>query len=155
MRYARVVHDLASTDLARDDTAGVLSVALARACEHASLDSTIDAEIQIHGDPSPLPPETATALVRTARGALANVVEHSGATQATVSLTYHPDSVRLDVRDNGCGFDQRKIDRANGRGRGLHGIESRARLFGGHLTVESTPGEGTAIAVSIPLDPHP
>lgn len=148
----RVVHDLASTDLSTDSTGVALSAALARTCDQLALDSDISTDLQIHGDPVPLPAETATALVRTARGALANVLEHSGATRATVSLTYQPDSILLDVRDNGCGFNRPKVNSNNGRGRGLAGIESRAQLFGGQLTVESSPGEGTAVAVSIPLD---
>lgn len=151
----QVVNDLASDELTSDGAGLALSAALARTCDQASLDSTVTTEVHIHGDPTPLPADTATALVRTARGALANVVEHSGATQATVSLTYQPDSVRLDIRDNGRGFDRRKINNTNGRGRGLEGIASRARLFGGHLTVESSPGEGTAVAMSIPFDPQP
>ena len=44
-------------------------------------------------------------MVRTARGALANVVEHAAATRAVVSLTYLSDEVLLDVRDDGRGFD--------------------------------------------------
>ncbi len=149
-----VVHDLASAELA-DDTGDALPSALARTCQQTVLDSEIVTDLQIHGDPIPVPPDTATALVRSARGALANVVEHSGATRATVSLTYQSDSVLLDVRDNGTGFATSSIQPSNGRGRGLAGIESRAKLFGGQLSVESAPGEGTAIAVSIPLEPRP
>ncbi len=149
----RVVHDLASAELA-DGTGLALSTALAQVCEDITIDSEVVTDLQIHGDPRPVPPDRATALVRSARGAMANVVEHSGATRATVSLTYQPDSVLLDVRDNGRGFTEPANNRANGRGRGLSGIESRAQLFGGHLAVESTPGEGTAVAVSIPLEPR-
>ena len=146
----RVVHDLASAELAIDGSGTALSSALARACEQAAIDSVVTTELQIHGDPVPLAPETATALVRSARGALANVIEHSGASHATVSLTYQPDSILLDVRDNGRGFTRPETVGSNGRGRGLAGIESRAKLFGGTLTIESSPGEGTAVAVSIP-----
>lgn len=148
-----VVHDLASAELDGDGGDAALPSAIARTCEQTALDSDITTDLQIHGDPIPIPPDTATALVRSARGALANVVEHSGASRATVSLTYQSDSVLLDVRDNGTGFTS-SADRSNGRGRGLAGIESRAKLFGGRLTVESAPGEGTAIAVSIPLEPR-
>ena len=83
-------------------------------------------------------------------GALANVVEHARATEATLSLTYQPDSVSLDVCDNGLGFDPRTVTRTNFRGRGLNGIRSRAEYFGGNVAVESVPGEGTALAISLP-----
>ncbi|MEO6122163.1 MAG: ATP-binding protein [Ilumatobacteraceae bacterium] len=92
-----------------------------------------------------------TALLRCARGALANVVEHAAATEATVSLTYHPESVSLDVRDNGIGFDPTAFTPGPTRGRGLSGIDHRARHFGGRSAVESAPGEGTVLAVLIPI----
>lgn len=145
-----VVDDLASNNLA-DGAGAALPEALARTCEQIAGESAVTTDFQVHGNPTPVTPDAATALVRSARGALANVVEHSGATHATVSLTYQPDSVLLDVRDNGSGFDQTRVRSRSKRGNGLTGIEGRARLFGGHATVESTPGEGTALAVSIPL----
>lgn len=148
----RVVHDLASAELSAENSEQTLADALTRACAQASLNSKVVAGLEIHGDPTPLAPATATALIRTARGALANVTEHSGATKATVSLTFQPDSVVLDVRDNGIGFNPNKVRPVNGRGRGLSGMAHRAKLFGGHLTVESNSGEGTALAVSIPLE---
>lgn len=151
----RVIHDLAPAELSSDGAGAALASALDRTCQQISLDSNIVTEVQIHGAPMLIPAETANAIVRSARGALANVVEHSGATLATVSLTYQPDSVLLDVRDNGCGFRHSTASSRRGRGRGLVGIESRARFFGGELTVESAPGEGTAIAISIPLAKQP
>ncbi len=146
-----IVHDLAAADLASDPTGAALAAALSHECEQIESNTDIRTDLQIHGRPTPLAAETATALLRSARGALANVAEHSSASKATVSLTYQPDSVLLDIRDNGCGFERNGVISANGRGRGLAGIESRAKLFGGIVTVESAPGDGTAIAVSIPL----
>jgi signal transduction histidine kinase len=88
------------------------------------------------------------------RGALANVVEHADAVRATVTLTYQGDSVSLDVRDDGRGFDPLASDRVSGshvRGHGLAGMRSRVCELGGELVVESAPGEGTALAVSLPI----
>jgi signal transduction histidine kinase len=93
----------------------------------------------------------ATALLRTARGALANVVEHSGAGHAAVTLTYQEGSVSLDVRDDGRGFDPASPGDNGERGRGLAGIRSRVAVLGGQLAVESSVGEGTALAVSLPV----
>jgi signal transduction histidine kinase len=83
------------------------------------------------------------------------VVEHANASAAAVSLTYLSDAVSLDVRDDGRGFDLHRRPVAGGRGRGLPGIHSRAEAFGGALAVETAPGEGTALALCIPLrDPR-
>lgn len=147
----RVVRDLAPAELAAPDAGGALPEALRRTSEQAVLHSTTRVDVRVHGEQVAVPAQIATALLRTARGALANVVEHAAATTAAVTLTYQPDSVSLDVRDDGCGFDPRRAVRRTGRGRGLSGIRSRVEGFGGQLVVESSPGEGTTLAVCIPL----
>ena len=74
------------------------------------------------------------------------------ATEATVTLTYQDSSVSLDVLDNGRGFDSAAVPAAgDDRGRGLAGIRSRVVELGGDVVVESAPGAGTALAVSLPL----
>lgn len=146
----RVVRDLAPTELADGDHAA-LETALRRTADQITRNTGITVTIHVYGDPQPIGADICTALLRSARGALANVVEHAAANQATVSLTYQAGSVSLDIRDNGIGFDPDTITRNNVRGRGLTGIRSRARDFGGQLAVESTPGDGTAVAVSIPI----
>ena len=151
----RVVRDLAPSELA-DSSGTALPAALREASERATRHSGMAVDVAVHGDPVPLPDEVATAVLRTARGALANVVEHARASRATVTLTYQPESVTLDVRDDGRGFDP-ETTRAVGsdRGRGLSGIRSRVRALGGELVVESAAGEGTALAVSLPLTGTP
>ena len=144
----RVVRDLAPAELAGG---GSLVDAVRHTTEEATL-GRVEASVRVHGDPAELPGAVATALLRTVRGALANVVEHADAERVAVSLTYQADSVTLDVRDDGHGFDT--ADRPpsrDGRGHGLAGIRARAEELGGDLVVESTPGEGTALAVSVPL----
>ena len=148
----RVVRDLAPAELSGTDGGGgqALADALCRSSEAALRGSDVRLQFRVHGEPVAVDSEVATALVRTARGALANVVEHAHATTAVVSLTYQPDAVALDVHDDGRGFDPDQIVATGGRGRGLAGIRERARAFGGDLVVESAPGEGTTVAVSLP-----
>lgn len=147
----RVVRDLAPPELATSGTGPALVAALRRTCERAVRGSGVRVEVHVDGTPVEVPADVATALLRTARGALANVVEHAAASTATVSLTYQSDAISLDVRDDGLGFDPRRTGTGGGRGRGLPGIRSRAEEFGGALAVETAPGEGTALAFSIPL----
>jgi signal transduction histidine kinase len=147
----RVVRDLAPAELATDLTGAALPAMLREASARATRHTGLDGDVLVHGEPVPLPEEVATALLRTARGAVANVVEHADARRITVTLTYQTDLVSLDVRDDGRGFDPVRVHPSGSRGRGLAGIRSRARALGGELAVESAPGEGTTVALSLPL----
>ncbi len=148
----RVVHDLAPAELDNGDHKSLID-ALNRAGQDITLDTDTTVTVHVHGAPQAMPADVSTALLRSVRGALANIVEHAAASEASVSLTYQPDSVSLDVRDNGIGFNANTIAPNPTRGRGLAGIRSRAQHFNGQLAIESTPGEGTTIALSIPITP--
>ncbi|HVK21833.1 MAG TPA: sensor histidine kinase [Actinokineospora sp.] len=143
----RVVLDLAPAELAGDQSGTALPEALARAAAQSGL----DVDVRIHGDLLPLRPEVAAALLRTARGALANVREHAEAARVVVTLTYQEDEVLLDVRDDGRGFVQGQVSASPLRGQGLRGIRERAEQLGGRAEVESTVGEGTTVSVRFPL----
>jgi signal transduction histidine kinase len=146
----RVVRDLAPADL--DGSSDALPAALRRVAEQAAPGL---AEVRVHGTPVPLPPAVASALVRTTRGALANVVEHAAASRAVVSVTYDEGEVLVDVRDDGRGFAVKRVERGEraergGRGHGLAGIRQRAVALGGRASVESAPGEGTTVSIALP-----
>ncbi len=145
----RVVRDLAPADLADGDTAAALPASLRRVAALAPAGTPV--EVRVDGTPVGVPPAVAAALVRTARGALANVHEHAGAGRVALTLTYHPDEVSLDVRDDGRGFRPAEPRASSTRGRGLAGIHQRAVELGGQAHVESAPGEGTTVSVSFPL----
>jgi signal transduction histidine kinase len=106
------------------------------------------------GDPRPLLPELEVTLFRVAQEALANVGKHAGASRVGLTISYMDDVVVLDVRDDGRGFvpaEQRGP--ADGFGFGLAGMEQRVRRVSGTFTVESAPGEGTALSASVPAIP--
>ncbi|WP_335987853.1 sensor histidine kinase [Glycomyces sp. MUSA5-2] len=111
------------------------------------------------GEPAGTGEAAAAVLLRVAQGALANTVEHSAASEAVVTLSHLGDAVALDVRDDGRGFDPDDLDpdgaAASGRGFGLPGMRERLARVGGSLAVESRPGEGTALAASVPLGEEP
>lgn len=110
------------------------------------------------GDPVSLPAGASGALLRAAQSALANVVAHAGASRAVLSLGYLPDEVTLDVYDDGGGLDLHALPlqpRADGTGFGLSSLRARVQALGGDVDIESTPGEGTVIAVRIPLKEKP
>jgi len=145
-----VVRDLAPTELAVDGgTASALPAALRRAAEQAA--PGMHVEVRVDGAAVPVPAEIAAALLRTARGALANVAEHAAAQRVAITLTYQVDEVVLDVRDDGRGFAPGRVVPKGSRGRGLAGIRERATTLGGHADIESAPGEGTTVSVRFPL----
>jgi signal transduction histidine kinase len=147
----RVVHDL-GPEAVRGEP---LEQVLRQLAERATRGSGLPVRVQVSGAEVPLPSDVETALLRTARGALANVVEHARASQAVVTLTYLDDCVSLDVCDDGQGLpaaaDGRgRTDDRTGRGLGLWAIRDRVDGLGGSLVLESTPGSGTALAVTLP-----
>ena len=144
----RVVRDLAPADLAA--TAAALPDALRAAAAQAD-PGGLPAEVRVDGTPVVVPAEVAAALLRTARGALANVREHAGAGRVVLTLTYLLDEVVLDVRDDGRGFDPAQVRAIGTRGRGLAGIRDRAEALGGRADIESAPGEGTTVSVRFPV----
>lgn len=144
----RVVRDLARADLAADPDA--LPDALRRTADEAA-PGGLRVEVRIDGPPVIVPADVATALVHTARGVLANVREHAGATRVALTLTYHLDEVVLDVRDDGRGFDPARVRVTGTRGRGLAGLRDRAEALGGRADIESAPGEGTTVSVRFPV----
>jgi signal transduction histidine kinase len=146
----RVVRDLAPAGL-EEASAQALPIAVRRAVAQAAHD--VSGEVRVHGDPVAVEPSSASAIVRSVRGAMANVVEHADATRVVVSLTYNADEILLDVRDNGRGFEPAHVRTEGDRGRGLAGIRDRAVGLGGRASVESTPGEGTTVSVALPLGP--
>jgi signal transduction histidine kinase len=117
--------------------------------------SAIALAVETIGEPAPLLAEIEVTLFRIAQEALTNVAKHARASRVGVTLSYLDDMVLLDVRDDGIGFC---IEAASatcvsgqGEGYGLSAMRQRVRQVAGTLTVESVPGEGTAINASVPM----
>lgn len=144
----RVVRDLAPADLTTAG-AGALPAVLERTAARSGL--SVPVEVRVDGEPVTVPADVAEALVRTARGAMANVREHAVAGRVVLTVTYHADEVVLDIRDDGRGFHPDRVGPGGVRGRGLAGIRERAARLGGRAYVESSPGEGTTVSVHLPI----
>lgn len=99
-----------------------------------------------------LPPPVELVLYRTIQEALTNVARHAQAQHASVLLDRRPDGVVVLVDDDGVGFDVvSALQATDGPSLGLHGMQERAALVGGKLTIESSPGSGTTLYLQIPL----
>ena len=84
------------------------------------------------------------------------MLQHAGASAAVVTLAFVGQDVTLDIFDDGRGFDPagvpaREQPRADGTGYGLISIRDRVTALGGSMDLESTPGEGTALGIRLPL----
>ena len=114
--------------------------------------SSIEVELVFSSPPCRLPPEVETTLFRITQEALSNVVRHARANRAVVELTCDDGRVRLEVSDDGIGFDPATVlDEELRPGWGLVGIRERAQMAGGECHIKSAPGEGTTVTVEIPV----
>ena len=126
-----------------------LLAALSKLAARWSAETGVPAEFRSTGDPVPLRPDAELSLLRIAQEALSNVARHAAASRVVVTLSYVGDTVTLDVDDDGVGFDGQPRPQVNG-GFGLPGMRERIAAAGGTLAIESVPGQGTTIAVSMP-----
>ena len=133
---------------------------LADAIEWQTQEFAKRTDIQCHFRADPqgmvLDRDRSTAVFRICQEALTNVVRHAGATRVSVSLRRAPFRVTLKVSDNGRGIEEREV--LDPRAFGLIGMRERARSWGGEVQISGAPGNGTLVAVSIPLgegeNPH-
>ena len=130
-----------------------LESALERMADGFAVAGDLRIEVSVEGTVRQLPMRTEAALLRIAQGAVGNVAKHAAATRCRVTVTYEPDEVRLDVVDNGQGFDPAAVSASRaGLGHvGFDAMRQRAAEQGGVLEVEASPGSGTAVSVAIPL----
>lgn len=103
---------------------------------------------------SRLHPIVETECFRVAQEALTNVVRHSRATMVTVELRLRDEQLHLHVSDDGVGFDVNRVreEAVGGASLGVLSMEERATLAGGHLEINSVPGEGTEVHAWFPLN---
>ncbi len=108
----------------------------------------ITSELAVDGDVATLTASQRIVLFRVVQEALANARRHSAASQVRVRLRSTRAYVTVFVSDDGCGFD---VDRVRSSGRlGLSGLAERARLLGGDVEIESAPGAGAQVRVTLP-----
>lgn len=124
-------------------------------------------KLDLPREPVRLSPERTIAVYRIAQEALTNIAKHAGAHVVTMTVRVVGDTLELQVRDDGRGFDPvalaKPVQRTSGGGTGGHaeaggpgvglfGMEERARLAGGMLHIQSTVGHGTSVHLLVPMD---
>lgn len=129
------------------DEAAHLPGALDDLAQRWSQTSGVTVRVEVTGTPVPLPPPVEVVLFRTAQEGLANIAKHAAASRAGLTLSYTHEVVMLDVLDDGTGFDTAP----GGDSYGLTAMRQRLRQVGGRLEIESSPGDGTALSASVPV----
>lgn len=110
-----------------------------------------DVSLELPHETADLPPSINTALFRVAQEAVTNIIKHAQAKNVSIRLSYRPNGdVRLEVEDDGFGFNPAQIQRLGGPTWGLLGMQERTILCGGDFSLLTAPGEGTLVQVSIP-----
>ena len=125
--------------------------ALDRLAQQIALTSGVRVACEHDGTPAPLDAQVAHDLVMIAKEAVLNAVHHGRPRSVRLSTSF--DSTRLDLRvtDDGCGFDPSSAP-ASGGHYGLVGMSERAKQMGGTFSLRSTPGGGTQISVTVPVN---
>jgi signal transduction histidine kinase len=115
-----------------------------------SLSNESGIRFHLHAEPVPGTPLTHLLIYQVAREALANVVRHSNAGEARISLQDTGDSVRLVVDDDGRGFEPLAVDGSSHFG--LQLMRERVELAGGTFRLEASADRGTRVTVTVPVD---
>jgi signal transduction histidine kinase len=124
--------------------AASLDETVRRLTERLGDELDIPADYTVAGEPRRLAAGVEVVLLRAVQEGLANIRKHANAGRVAVALAYEDGAVRLAVRDDGIGFDQRAAG-----GFGLRGMRERVGQVGGTLDIGSTPGTGTTITVEV------
>ena len=113
---------------------------------------TIRASVNLDWVADELDPATVLALYRIVQEAVTNAATHAGVSEAAVALKSANGMIIAEIRDEGCGFELTDFGTARDDGHlGLAGMQERAELVGGRLSVRTEPGKGTTVRAAVPM----
>lgn len=123
-----------------------LPTALDRLVDKMMFGMGITARVLVEGEARSLDSEIEINLFRIAQEAVTNILRHAKATEAIVQLIYEADSIYLQIKDNGVGFELRSL---SNQSFGLIGMQERCDRMGGNLVINSASDRGTEIIVTV------
>ena len=148
-RMRRFTQDLRPPTL---DYLGLLP-ALRELVSQLELQGGVRSEIHITGVERHFAPEDELLVYRIVQEALTNVWRHSGASRVQVDITFNDRKTTVEISDDGKGFEMEEDMRFVQAGKiGLAGMQERADLLGGRLTIHSRPGRGTKVGLQVPSE---
>jgi ligand-binding sensor domain-containing protein/signal transduction histidine kinase len=143
----RYVWDLRSTALEHND----LPTALSESARRLTDETTVKAQVEVSGTFRPLTQLVEDNLLRIGQEAINNAVKHAHAQRIFVNLVFEGRRVQLKVRDDGCGFDSQATGNGASGHFGLIGMRERVEQIGGSLSIQTSKGAGTEVAVEVPI----
>jgi ligand-binding sensor domain-containing protein/signal transduction histidine kinase len=129
---------------------GDLAGAISSVAEQMLVGTSVRLDVRVRGSFTGLPAAVEVNLLRICQEAVANAVKHAAPRRITIRLTREKGQVRLQVADDGKGFESTKPPSADIGRFGLISMRERANQIGGRLTVSSKPGHGTDVEVEVP-----
>jgi signal transduction histidine kinase len=144
----RYIFDLRTAEQTRE-----LEKVLASLVQDLRLDTMLVVDLEVRGQRCCwLPPQQVSHIMQIAREALSNIVQHAGASHVSVTLSYEGSATQLTVSDDGGGTAPAFLDGATHNGHGIANMQARARALGGTLDLESEPGQGFKLVLTLPCD---
>lgn len=112
----------------------------------------VEVFFSVQGDEVRLDPMSEITIFRIAQEALLNAGKYSRASQVTVAMAFAADELRIRIEDNGVGMDPQLLEAGSQGGPvGIWGMQERAAFLGGSCRIETAPGRGVSILLSLPL----
>ncbi len=127
-----------------------LLVAVNQMAEKVSASNKIQIQVLDHGLENRLENSLELTIFRIIQELTTNIIKHAEATEASIHITNHEDSLNIMVEDNGKGFNPSQITKTK-KGMGISSIDKRVEHLNGKMTIESEPKKGTTIIIDIPL----
>ena len=140
---------LAVWNLRHTAAAGGIAAALAETAERVQKETSIPVRYEPSGEPFPVPEQIQAELLSIAREALRNAVRHANARNLRLRLHFERRRLEMDILDDGCGFAVGRQASAALDHYGITGMRERVETMGGKFVVDSVPGAGARIAVTV------
>jgi signal transduction histidine kinase/ligand-binding sensor domain-containing protein len=140
-----IAHDLRPYQLERLGLTNTLEYMMRNIQNSSDIEFTVELE-NVDGL---LSPESEISLYRMAQELINNVIKHSDATEVRLSVKHTMSGVQIVCRDNGKGFDPVVAVKSSNSGMGLSGLAERVRILGGRYMIDSLPGAGATITITV------
>lgn len=156
-QIATAINDLG--DLSKSMSADIVSShGLLKAIEYELEDiresSKLEIDLETNGNPVSMDIQRELILFRIIQESFKNILKHAKASRAVIKLSYSDHYLSIIIKDNGKGFDPQEIESQDDKikSSGLKNIKHRSSILMGSSRIESQPGEGSSVFITIPLD---
>lgn len=146
LREAReAVWNLRHSSLEADSIAPAIS----HLAQQFAAESGVSIQTKINGTPFLPDPETKSNLLLVAREAIRNALAHASPKNVLIRMSFSRMNLRMEIKDDGCGFDPSASPQASKEHYGIVGMQERVEQLGGQILILSEPGKGTQVIVTI------